>query len=70
MLTNDCNEKYLNEECVLKNPLSEQGTCQCKLGTKRNYSTFVCESVFIPTSTTNLYQNNKITNLNTKYVIA
>ena len=43
MYLNECTTE-LNEECVSLNSYSKHGTCQCKLGFRRNPTTFSCES--------------------------
>jgi hypothetical protein len=41
--------KDLNEECVSLNEYAKHGTCQCKVGFKRNFDTFMCESFDLKT---------------------
>jgi hypothetical protein len=35
--------KNLNEECVSMNEYAKHGTCQCKVGFRRNLYTVICE---------------------------
>lgn len=35
--------KNFNEECVSLNEYAKHGTCQCKVGFRRNLDTFICE---------------------------
>ncbi len=42
MFMDECNHD-LNEECVTHNSIARHGTCQCKLGFKRNSHTKMCE---------------------------
>jgi hypothetical protein len=43
---NECNPQ-LNEECVVVNKFSKHGTCQCKVGYKRNQKSFECELILL-----------------------
>ena len=44
MYLNDC-KSDLNEECVPKNRHVKHGTCQCKVGFRRNLNTLACDPV-------------------------
>ncbi len=43
LMLNECANQ--NEECIIYNQYSKHGTCQCKMGYKRNKNTFICEPI-------------------------
>lgn len=57
MFMNECNPG-LNEECVAINNYARHGSCQCKLGLKRNLQTSMCEE-FIIRETSDETKHNK-----------
>lgn len=44
LILNECSNS--NEECIVYNQHSKHGTCQCKVGYKRNLNSFTCEPMF------------------------